>query len=194
MTEGDDDGFGLLGIGARALVLVLLAYWVFQMATEPFGLYSLWLLDLTNLVFHEGGHILWLPFGSFLTSLGGSLTQFLVPLVCMVTFLVKTRDHYAAALALWWAGENLVDIAPYVADARALQMMLLGGHTGAEVEGHDWEAILTTLGWLDYDVTLGHACHKMGIVIMIGAIGWGAWILRGQYERLQAEERSRFLH
>jgi hypothetical protein len=184
----DDDGFGRIGIAARALVLVLLAYWAWRMATEPFGLYSLWLLDMTNLVFHEGGHILWLPFGSFLTSLGGSLTQFLVPLVCMATFLVKTRDPYAAALALWWAGENLVDIAPYVADARALQMMLLGGHTGAEVEGHDWEAILTTLGWLEYDVTLGHACQKAGILIMIGAIAWGGWVLRARYRRLTAAQ------
>ena len=62
--------------------------------------------------------------------------------------LVEARDRYAAAVALWWAGENLVDMAPYVADARALQLVLLGGHTGAEVEGHDWEAILGALGWL----------------------------------------------
>ena len=180
----DDDGFGRIGIGARALLLVLLAYWVWQMATEPFGSYSLWLLDMANLVFHEGGHILFLPLGSFMTSLGGSLTQFLIPLVCMATFIVQTRDLYAAALALWWAGENLVDIAPYVADARALQMILLGGHTGAEVEGHDWEAILGTLGWLNYDVALGGACHKLGILIMLGAIAWGAFVLRAQHRRL----------
>lgn len=177
--------FGLAGVGARAVVLLVLAYWAYRMATEPIGSYSLWLLDTVNLVFHEAGHILFLPLGSFLTSLGGSLTQFLIPLVCMATFILKTRDLYAAALALWWAGENLVDIAPYVADARALQMILLGGHTGAEVEGHDWEAILTALGWLEYDLVLGGLCHKTGVLIMLGAAGWGAWVLRARYARLR---------
>jgi hypothetical protein len=180
----DDDGFGRAGVAARAVVLVLLSYWAWRMATEPFGSYTLWLLDIVNLVFHEAGHVFWSPLGSFLTSLGGSLTQFLIPLVCMATFLVQTRDKYAAALALWWAGENLVDVAPYVADARALQLILLGGHTGAEVEGHDWEAILGALGWLEYDVVLGNACHRAGILIMIGAIAWAAWVLRDQYARL----------
>ena len=32
----------------------------------------------------------------------------------------------------------LVDLAPYVADTHALQLVLLRGHTGAEVEGRDW--------------------------------------------------------
>jgi hypothetical protein len=187
MIDGDvveDDGFGTAGIAARACVLLLLAYWSWGMATAPFGSYSLWLLDTANLVFHEAGHIFFMFFGSFLTSLGGSLTQVLIPLVCMATFIVKTRDLYAAALALWWAGENLVDLAPYVADARALQLVLLGGHTGSEVEGHDWEAILGALGWLEYDVVLGGLCQKTGVLVMFGAILWAGWILRRRYEAL----------
>jgi hypothetical protein len=62
--------------------------------------------------------------------------------------------------------------------------VLLGGHTGAEVEGHDWEAILGALGWLEYDVVLGSLCHKTGVLVMIGAIVWAAWVLRRQYEAL----------
>lgn len=179
-----DDG-GPISIGARVLVLAALAYWTWGMATEPMGASSLGLVDMANLVFHEAGHILFLPLGSFMTSLGGSLTQFLVPLVCMATFILKTRDLYAAAVALWWAGENLVGIAPYVADARALQLVLLGGHTGAEVEGHDWEAILGALGWLPYDVALGRACQKAGVLVMLGAIVWGGWVLREQYRHIR---------
>lgn len=38
-------------------------------------------------------------------------------------------------------GQSLTDVAPYINDARALQLVLLGGRTGAEVEGHDWEAV-----------------------------------------------------
>ena len=180
----EEGGFGRLGIGARAAALALLAYWTWRMA-GPIGAYSLVLVDLVNLVFHEAGHVLFLPLGSFLTSLGGSLTQFLIPLVCMATFLVKNRDRYAAAVALWWAGENVVDMAPYIADARALQLVLLGGHTGAEVEGHDWEAILGALGWLPHDVAIGRACHRIGGVVMLGAIAWAAWTLREEYRRAE---------
>ena len=35
-----------------------------------------------------------------------------------------------------------------------LGCMMFGGKTGAEVEGHDWERILTTLGWLHLDQAL----------------------------------------
>ena len=186
----EGEGFGRVGIGARAAVLLVLAYWALRMS-GPMGSYSLGLLDMANLVFHEAGHILFLPFGSFMTSLGGSLTQLLIPLVCGAVFLVKNKDRHAAAVAAWWAGENMVDIAPYIADARALQLVLLGGHTGAEVEGHDWEAILGALGWLPYDVALGRACHKAGVVVMLGAVAWGAWALREQYRALADGEDAR---
>lgn len=188
MEEAEDDGLGRAGVAVRAALLLILGYWTGQMAMKPMGSYSLGLLDLVNLVFHEAGHILFLPLGSFLTSLGGSLTQVLIPIVCMATFLVKNHDRYAAATALWWAGENLVNVAPYVADARALQLVLLGGHTGAEVEGHDWEAILGALGWLPYDVALGRACHKAGVLVMLGAIAWAAWVLRERYRAAHGVE------
>jgi hypothetical protein len=44
---------------------------------------------------------------------------------------------FGAAVAIWWAGENLIDVAPYINDARELKLVLLGGKTGAEVEGHE---------------------------------------------------------
>ena len=113
-------------------------------------------LHLPNLIFHEAGHVLFSPFGRFMTVLGGSLFQVLVPVVCAIAFL-RQKDAFAAAVCTWWAGQNLLDLAPYIADARALQLVLLGGHTGAEVEGHDWEYLLTALGWMQHDRTLGLA-------------------------------------
>jgi hypothetical protein len=74
----------------------------------------------------------------------------------------------------WWAGQNLLDLVPYIADARALQLVLLGGMTGAEVEGHDWEYLLTELGWLRFDRTLGLGAHRLGLAMMAGALIWGA--------------------
>ena len=74
-----------------------------------------------------------------------------------------------------------MDLAPYIADARALQLVLLGGHTGAEVEGHDWEYLLQTLGWLHRDVALGRASFALGALLMVAALAWGAAVLVRQY-------------
>ena len=185
LATEDDAPADLPHLALRAGLLVLVGWLFVGMATSPMGADDVPFLDVVNLVFHEAGHILFLPLGSFMTALGGSLTQVLVPLVCAAAFLTKA-DRFAAALAVWWAGESLVDLAPYVADARALQLVLLGGHTGAEVEGHDWEAILGALGWLNHDVTLGRATRLIGLAVMLAAIAWAAWTLRAQHARFRA--------
>lgn len=174
---------GRVAVAARAALLAGLAVWslrFFAHALEPVYLCGSF-MHLVHLPFHEAGHILFMPFGSFLMSLGGSLTQVLVPLACLGTFLVKTRDTFGAAVALWWAGQSLMDVAPYVADARALQIVLLGGRTGAEVEGHDWEAILSALGWLRYDILLGRLANLLGMILMIAALAWGASVVARQH-------------
>jgi hypothetical protein len=162
----------------RASLLALLAWWTWRLVPHPLEWYRInaSFLHLVNLPFHEAGHILFSPFGEFMTILGGSLMQVLVPVVCAVAFS-RREDWFGAVVCCWWAGENLVDVAPYIADARALQMPLLGGGTGAEVEGHDWEAILTRLGWLQFDRTLGMSAHIVGSVVMLAALVLAGWLL-----------------
>jgi hypothetical protein len=158
----------------RALVLLGLVVWTWQFARAPMGAGVMdSFLHMPNLVFHEAGHVLFSPFGRFMTVLGGSLFQVIVPIVFAGAFL-KQRDIFGAAVCTWWAGENLLDLAPYIADSRALQLILLGGHTGAEVEGHDWEYLLTAMGWLHHDRTLGLAAHRLGLIVMTGALVWAA--------------------
>lgn len=137
-------------------------------------------MHLVNLPFHEAGHIIFSPFGPFMAALGGSLAQLLVPLICLVALLAQTRDPFGASLCLWWLGESLLDLAPYIADARALQLVLLGGQTGAEVEGHDWEFILGSMGWLHLDRALGQTAHRLGALFMIAALVWGGLVLTRQ--------------
>ncbi len=164
----------------RAALLLGLAVWTWQFARLPMGAGVMSsVLHLPDLVFHEAGHVLFSPFGRFMTVLGGSLSQVLVPVVLGIA-LLRQRDAFGASVCAWWAGENLLDLAPYVADSRALQLVLLGGHTGAEVEGHDWEYLLTTLGWLQHDRALGLAFHRVGLLVMVGALAWGLWaVARG---------------
>jgi len=136
--------------GGRVLVFITIFIWGLKFILKPletnYAMDSFW--HLVNLPFHEAGHIFFRPFGRFMTSLGGSLGQLLMPLVCLAVFLLKTRDTFAAALALWWFGQNFMDLAPYINDARSLTLPLLGGNTGrtSPYGFHDWEFILQRIG------------------------------------------------
>jgi len=167
-----------IAVGGRVALLALFIIWSLRLLALPMDAQVMdSFMHLVNLPFHEAGHILFSPFGPFMTVLGGSLAQLLVPLLCLAALLVRTRDPYGASLCLWWLGESFLDLAPYIADARALQLVLLGGQTGAEVEGHDWEFILTSMGWLHLDRTLGQFAHRLGAMVMIGALIWGTLVL-----------------
>lgn len=141
-------------------------------------------LHLINLPFHEAGHVLFRPFGAFITSLGGSLGQLLMPLICFATLLLKTRDAFGASACLWWFGQNFIDLAPYINDSRAGSLPLLGGNYGhsAPYGFHDWEYLLTESGLLHYDQFLAQLAHVCGSVVMIVAILWGGYVLWEQYK------------
>ena len=130
-------------------------------------------IHLINLVFHEAGHVIFGLFGNrMLHVAGGSIMQCLVPLVLCVLFYWKNQDAFAAGLGLWWLGQNLVDCAPYINDARLLQLTLIGGRTGSEVEGHDWEYILTTLNLLNRDIYISRDVLFAGRLIMAAGLAW----------------------
>jgi hypothetical protein len=75
-----------------------------------------------------------------------------------------------------------MDIAPYIDDARAGQLMLVGGVTGSEVEDyHDWEGILSRLGMMPYDHALARVAFVIGILITLTALCWGGYILWREY-------------
>jgi len=136
-----------------------------------------YVLSMANLVFHEAGHIILAPLGSFMATLGGSLFQVLIPSICLVAFLQK-RNAFAASVMLWWTGQNLIDLAPYINDARAQRLVLLGGVTGRDVPGyHDWNNLLTRLGMLEWDATLATGADRLGSLLMVVALTWAAYLL-----------------
>ncbi len=144
-----------------------------------------------NLVFHEAGHVIFSPLGRFMTVLGGSLFQILVPLLCMVAFLTRHLDPFAASVTLWWTGQSMIDLAPYINDARAQKKMLLGGYTGQERPGtHDWNNLLGWLGWLRFDHTLANLVHYAGTIIIVLSLLWGLYLLLSQYFQLTADHRQ----
>ena len=176
----------------RVIILIALILWTWRFVRLPMGVSAAnSVLHLPNLIFHEAGHVLLTPFGQFMRVLGGSLFQFILPLGLAVAFL-KQENPFGAVVCTWWAGENLIDLAPYIADARALQLVLLGGQTGAEVQGHDWEYILATLGWMRFDRTLGLWAHRAGLLMMLASLVWGGVYLARSLKKprpLQQPER-----
>jgi hypothetical protein len=141
-------------------------------------------LHLINLPFHEAGHVIFRPFGQFITSLGGTLGQLLMPLICMGTLLLKTRDPFGASVALWWFGENFLDIAPYMNDARAGDLPLLGGNFGhsSPYGFHDWEYLLTEANIIEYDHILARIVFVIGTIIILISLLWAVFLLYKQYK------------
>ncbi len=177
----------ILSIIGRAVVLLGMIVWggklvFFSIASNGVG--ESW-LHLINLPFHEAGHVIFRPLDQFMTTLGGTLGQLLVPLVCMAVLLLKTRDPIGAAVCLWWFGENFLDIAPYINDARAGELPLVGENFGhsSPYGFHDWEYLLTETGLLRYDHVLAKASHALGSIVMVLAIVWAGCLLCRQYRR-----------
>ncbi|QEM68826.1 zinc ribbon domain-containing protein [Geobacter sp. FeAm09] len=169
-------------VAGRFCLWLVLAVWGFRFMTTPITgeHFNHSFMHLVNLPFHEAGHLFFSPFGRFLQVLGGTLGQWLIPLVVTLAFLVRT-DRFAASVGLWWLGQSFMDIAPYMDDARAGQLMLLGGVTGSEVaDYHDWEIILTRLGWMQYDHLIARISFGCGLVLMLAALLWGGWVLYRQ--------------
>ena len=136
-------------------------------------------LHAINLPFHEAGHVIFGVFGKFIGSLGGTLGQLLIPVVCAGALLRNNHDTFGASLCLWWFGQNFLDIAPYMADARAGEIPLLGGNQGksSPYGFHDWEFILGETGLLAWDRVLATITLNGGRLIMLMAMVWGAWLL-----------------
>jgi hypothetical protein len=140
------------------------------------------------LVFHEAGHVIFRLFGEWMTFFGGTLLQLLMPVIMGVALLWKNRDPFGASLAMWLLGVSLLDVAPYVYDAKDPQLMLLSGSTGEE-GGHDWIYLLRSVGLLHRAHGLGQMAHLLGVAVMVLAIVCGAVVMRRQYGAVNKEPK-----
>lgn len=172
----------------RVIVFMFMVYLGWEFITldfheNPFPLANTFLHNI-HLVFHEAGHIIFIPFGFFMTILGGTLGQLIMPAVVLITFLFK-KNIFAATVGLWWLAHSFMDIAPYIDDALVQQLVLLGGHTGADAPGnHDWNNILGELNRLEKCNDYANLAYNIGTALMLLAFAWGAYILFQQYKNI----------
>lgn len=173
----------------RVLVLLLLLVWggTFIFGSIEGNDAGQSFMHLINLPFHEAGHLIFSPFGAFITSLGGSLGQLLMPLICLGVLLVQTRDAFGASVCLWWFGQNFIDLAPYINDARSGTLPLLGGNFGhsSPYGFHDWNYLLTESGLRHYDHLLARMAMGVGTLCIVLSLIWGGGVLFRQYQQLR---------
>jgi hypothetical protein len=151
-------------------------------------------IDNANLVVHEGGHNLFAWFGPTLCLWGGTLLQWLVPFLLAVYFFTQ-RETAGFVFCLFFFFENWLYTATYMADARAMVLPLVT--TGdPEFAEHDFHAIFSSLGVLEYDTKIAAVVRFLGWCGMIAVV---VWLARQKTARkglspLQAsdEESSRF--
>ncbi len=132
-------------------------------------------IDNVNLVIHEGGHLLFGWLGSTLTVWGGTLLQWLAPLLLALYFFTQ-RQTAGFAFCSFFFFENWLYTATYMADARAQVLPLVGvGDMESEETMHDWYRIFSQLGVLNHDTQIATLVRILGWFGMLGIVLWFGW-------------------
>jgi hypothetical protein len=174
-----------LGRIAALAVFSLWTLWIWRGTDIPDGEIGSSFLHMVLLPFHEAGHYaLFRWFGEFIMILGGTLGQHLMPIVLCLSLLIKRRDPFGAALFFWLLGFSVIDMGVYMYDAYDPKLALLGGGTGAEKDGHDWQNIFGDLNLLKKSRDIGLFFGFVGKAMMLAALAWAAWIIWLQKARL----------
>jgi len=141
-------------------------------------------VDHANLLFHEAGHPLVGLFSTRLEPYGGTIGQLLFPAVLVVVFWQRGEALGVAAGGLWFF-ENGFNIARYLADARVMELPLVGGGD------HDWNTILSRWGLLQSDT---HIASVIRVVAWVGIGMTCAWVVwRARQDRYRTNKSESFL-
>jgi hypothetical protein len=158
----------LLGVLGAAAFAAYIAYWTW------FGDGWVPLVDDANFAVHEAGHPLVGVFSTRFAVYGGTVAQLLFPAVCMLEFW-RRRWTLSYALCGIWFGQNLLNVARYLADARTMQLPLAG--FGEHIL-HDWNLILSRWGLLQQDLALANGLRAvawLGIALSLGFLAHRWW-------------------
>lgn len=167
-----------IALVVRCIITLYLGYLLWFIAFEyhpadPLGFHPplvLWVMDVVNLFIHEAGHMFFGLFGSTISALGGSLMQCLLPFaLTVVTLRERPRQ---VPYPLFWLGENLVNVAAYIADAPYRNLRLL-----REGLTHDWHWLLAD--HLDAAEPIGAVVRWSGVAACAGAVAvLAVWLVQ----------------
>lgn len=154
----------------RALLLAYLVYADIRFLRDPM---SSTMFSGITLAFHEMGHLLFSFAGHFIGSLMGSGLQVLIPLIVIVVFY-NQDDYFGMAVGGFWLSFSLFELAVYVADARAMELPLVGFTDDPE---HDWHYLLSATGLLALDTTLAFLIRAVATVAGVASLAFAVWLL-----------------
>jgi hypothetical protein len=163
-----------MNIIGSILLTVLLCYWAFLFFTqdEPQTL-----LTAADFPIHEylGGLLFLLSFNEIIITFGQNLTNVMVPGFFLFYFLHQ-KQYVSTAFCLFWAGENIIWIGTYMADAVKLKLALCSGWygvcgSGSDTEwGHDWHIIFSAWNLLPESEIIGGTVHFIGMLCVIASL------------------------
>jgi hypothetical protein len=139
-------------------------------------------LDSANLVFHEAGHPIFGILGNTLALYGGTLGQLVFPITAIVSFQRRGHD-LGLALGWVWLLQNFLNIARYMADARAHELPLVGGGE------HDWTHIFTRWGVLSSDTSIAGFVQFIAWIGLLTVWGWSGLRWLQSRDRVRAARR-----
>lgn len=160
-------------LGVRLILLAVCAYLFLALtdrndpmrpnAPMPFLLAAISWVDL---FIHEAGHFVFGFFGRFVNILGGTIMQLVLPLVSGVVLF--RRSILVAPFALFWLGENFVNVSIYARDATRMKLRLISPSAT-----HDWNYLLGQLNVLDSTDSIANGLFYTGLFLCSAAIAYG---------------------
>ncbi len=154
----------------RALLLLYLVYADLRFLRDPA---SSTIFSGITLAFHEMGHLIFSFAGHFICALMGSGMQVLIPIIVMVIF-IRQPDYFGVAVGGFWLSFSLFELARYVADARAMELPLVGFSDDPE---HDWHYLLSTTHLLQLDTTFGFLIRVAATLSGVASLALACWLL-----------------
>jgi hypothetical protein len=162
------DRIGWKPVTTKKLIAFAIGCGVFGLLLAKSEPGYIFIIDDANLLFHEAGHPFVGLFSQRLETYGGTMGQLVFPVVLAVSFWRK-REAVSFAASVIWFFENWLNIARYMADARAQALPLIGGGC------HDWANIFGRWRVLGYDTRIAAVVRTIGWAGMIAACLWVIW-------------------
>ncbi len=135
---------------------------------QPFGFGIIYfLMDNLTLIIHEAGHTIFGIFGwRFLTILGGTLMQMLIPFLIVIWGWFNKKQFIIQA-SLYWLGFAWIDSAAYADDTLDKAMPLIGN---LPKSAHDFGNLLSSMNLLEQHATVAWIMYSIGLLILLFSV------------------------
>lgn len=122
------------------------------------------LLDNLTLIVHEAGHTIFGIFGwRFLTVLGGTLLQLLLPFTLFIACW-RAGKIFASQATLYWLGFGWLSASGYAADAYEQKLPLIGN---LPKSAHDYLNLLSDLNILNHYKAVAWIMFIIGLLVLV---------------------------